>query len=148
VKLASEVAARLRIARQLERSMTASPHVLLVAPTGRIASDVSAGLLAAGLRVTLVTSFNAARKALESCPDLLISEVRLGEYNGLHLALRAQIRGIRAIVIGVLDLITQQDAVKFGAVYLEDDCDTTRLHAAVQAAGLSPSGRFGRIHAA
>lgn len=128
--------------------MTPSPHVLLVAPTTRIASTVSAGLLAAGLRVTLVTSFKAARKALESCPDLLISEVRLGEYNGLHLALRAQIRGIRAIVIGVIDLITQQDAATFGAAYLEDDGDTTRLHAAVRAAGLSPSGGFGRIHAA
>ena len=128
--------------------MTPSPHVLLVAPTNRIASDLSAGLLAAGLRVTLVTSFKAARKALESCPDLLISEVRLGEYNGLHLALRAQIRGIRAIVVGVLDLITQQDAATFGAVYLEDNGDTTRLQAAVQALGLSPSGHFGSIFAA
>lgn len=128
--------------------MPPSPHVLLVAPTTRIASDVSAGLLAVGLRVTLVTSFKGARKALESCPDLLISEVRLGEFNGLHLALRAQLRGIRAIVIGVLDRLTQQDAATFGAVYLEDDCDTTRLQAAVRAAGLVPTGSFGRIHAA
>ena len=128
--------------------MSRSPHVLLVAPTTRIASVVSAGLQAAGLRVTIVTSFKAARKALESSPDLLISEVRLAEYNGLHLALRAQIRGIRAVVIGVLDLITQEDAARFGAVYLEDDGDTMRLHAAVQAVDLSPRGRLGRIHAA
>ena len=128
--------------------MSSSPHVLLVAPTTRIASDVRAGLLAAGLRVTLVTSFKAARKALESCPDLLISEVRLGEFNGLHLALRAQLRGIRAIVIGVLDRLSQQDAATFGAVYLEADCDTTSLQAAVRAAGLIPTGSFGRIHAA
>ena len=128
--------------------MTTSPRVLLVAPTSRIATTVSAGLIDAGLRVTLVTSFKAARKALESTPDLLISEVRLGEYNGLHLALRAQIRGIRAIVIGVLDLVTQRDAATFGAAYLEDGCDTTSLHAAVLATGLSRRGRFGRIHAA
>jgi DNA-binding NtrC family response regulator len=128
--------------------MTPSPHVLLVAPTPRIASLVSASLVDAGLRVTLVTSFKAGRKALESRPDLLMSEVRLGEYNGLHLALRAQSRGIRAIVIGIVDHVTQRDAATFGAVYLEDDCEPARLHAAVQAAGVSPRGRFGRIHAA
>ncbi len=128
--------------------MTLSPHVLLVAPTGRVATTVSASLLDAGMRVTLVTSFKAARKALESSPDLLISEVRLGEYNGLHLALRAQVRGIRAIVIGVRDRVTQQDAATLGATYLEDDGDSTRLRDAVLAAGLSSGRRFGRIHAA
>ena len=87
-------------------------------------------------------------RSLESSPDLLISEVRLGEYNGLHLALRAQVRGIRAIVIGVRDRVIQQDAAMLGATYLEDDGDTTRLHAAVLAAGLPPGRRFGRIHAA
>ena len=129
--------------------MTRSPNVLLVAPTPRIAATVSIGLVEAGMRVTLVTSFQAARQALESSPDLLISELRLGEYNGLHLALRAHSRGIRAIVLGTNDRVTQHEAQTLGADYLLDDCDSAQLCAAVRAAGVLPRGRFARrTHAA
>jgi DNA-binding response OmpR family regulator len=130
--------------------MTRSPRVLLVAPTRRVAASVSAELVDAGLRVTLVTSFKAARQGLESSPDLLISEVRLGEYNGLHLALRAQVQGVRAIMLGALDRITQREAEALGAGYLADDCDSEKLVDAVRAAGLETRTRFGRrrIHAA
>src|SRR5688572_4679158 len=124
--------------------MTRSPRVLLVAPTPSVAAKVSAELVEAGLRVTLVTHFKAARQGLESSPDLLISEVRLGEYNGLHLALRAQGRGIRAIMLGALDRITQREAETLGADFLADDCDSEKLTDAVRAAGLETRTRFGR----
>src|SRR5688572_14328225 len=116
--------------------MTPSPNVLLVAPTRRIAATFSVGLVEAGLRVTLVTTFKAARQALESSPDLLISELRLGEYNGLHLALRAHSRGIRAIVLGAGDPVTQREAQTVGADYVPDDCDPAQLGAAVRATGI------------
>ena len=90
-------------------SMTASVHVLVVAPTPAIAETVTSRLVSLRANVTLVTSFNAARQGLcESTPDLLISEVRLGEFNGLHLALRARSKGIRAIVLGDNDQVTQR----------------------------------------
>ena len=127
--------------------MMTSPHVLLVAPTTRIAAVVRAGLIEAGVRLTLVTSFRAARQALDSHPDLLISEVRLGEFNGLHLALRAHSRGIRSIVIGAMDSVTQREAAALGADYLEDNGDVAQLHSAVRAAGSFPR-RISRVHAA
>ena len=44
----------------------------------------------AGFEAVAVTSFEDALRALRtSCPDLLATEVRLGDHNGLHLALRA-----------------------------------------------------------
>ena len=124
--------------------MNRSPHVLLVAPTPSVASAFSAGLTDAGLRVTLVTTFKDARQGLESCPDLLISEVRLGEYNGLHLALRAQGHNIPAIVVSETNQFTRQDAVTVGADYLEEDCTAERLQSAVRAAGVATAGRFTR----
>ena len=52
-------------------------------------------------------------------PDLLITEIRLAAYNGLHLALRARARGISSIVIGGPDLLFERDAERFGARYLD-----------------------------
>jgi len=128
--------------------MKSRPNVLLVAPNPRIAANTMAGLTDAGLSVTVVTSFKAGRASLESLPDLLIAEVRLGEYNGLHLALRARSQGIRAIVVGEEDPVTRREAESIGAEYLDDRCDPARLSAAVQAAGIQPRGRLRRIHAA
>jgi DNA-binding response OmpR family regulator len=130
--------------------MTARPNVLLVAPSPQIAANAMAGLTDAGLRVTVVTSFKAARASLEARPALLISEVRLGEYNGLHLALRARHQGIHAIVLGADDPVTRHEAESIGAEYLDQACDASRLAAAVHALGVQPHGRFRRnaIHAA
>ncbi len=80
--------------------MTDTPDVLLVSPTADIAAGMRARLTDAGMRVTLVETFAAAREQLQSMPDLLISEVRLGPYNGLHLAMRAKASAIPAIILG------------------------------------------------
>ena len=130
--------------------MNSTPHVLVVASTPRIAEDTISRLTDAGFRVTLVSSFKAARKGLESHPDLLIAEVRLGEYNGMQLALRARNQGIRAIVLGENDLITRREAESLGADYLADACDPAMLNAAVRAAGVQPRRRVNRrsTHAA
>lgn len=67
-----------------------------------------------------VTSFEDALRALRaSCPDLLATEVRLGDHNGLHLALRAHdlYPELPILVIG-----SEQDgaseAGSFGATFL------------------------------
>lgn len=131
--------------------MTASVHVLVVAPTPAIAETVTSRLVDMRVNVTLVTSFNAARQGLrESTPDLLISEVRLGEFNGLHLALRARAQGVRTIVVGENDQVTRREAAALGADYLSGDSDAAQFNAAVQTVTMTPKGRFGRqrIHAA
>jgi len=132
--------------------MTAPVHVLVVAPTPAVAETVTSRLVDLRVNVTLVTSFQAARQGLrESTPDLLISEVRLGEFNGLHLALRARSQGVRAIMVGENDQVTRREAASLGADYLSGDSDPALFSAAVQtAAAVAPKRRFGRqrIHPA
>jgi DNA-binding response OmpR family regulator len=129
--------------------MTHTPDVLLVAPDPLVAAHTLSQLTDAGLRVTVVETFAAAREQLQSRPDLLISEVRLGEYNGLHLALRARSSGIPAIVLGQEDTVTAREAEKLGAVYIAADADRRGLTTAIRAAGVRVPARFGRrTHAA
>jgi len=129
--------------------MTHTPDVLLVAPDPDVAAHTLSQLTDAGLRVTVVGTFSAAREQLQSRPDLLIAEVRLGEYNGLHLALRARSSGIPAIVLGREDAVTAREAEKLGAVYIAADADRRGLRTAIRAAGVRVPARFGRrTHAA
>ena len=69
-------------------------------------------------RVTTVTTFAAAKAQLRSQPDLVITQIKLGEHNGLHVALRARCQGIPAVVIGEPDPIFERDAVHLGASYV------------------------------
>ena len=94
------------------------PNVLVVAPTPRLAVYVLTWLTDAGGRVTIATSFADAKAHLENKPSVVISEVRLSAYNGLHLALRAQLRQIPAVILGDSDPVLQTEAEKLGARYL------------------------------
>ena len=51
-------------------------------------------------------------------PDLLLTEVKLGVYNGLHLAIRADRLGIPAIVVGDADPVLEAEAERHRASYL------------------------------
>jgi DNA-binding NtrC family response regulator len=108
-------------------SMTWKPTVLVVTPTPSIATTVFAWLTDAGCAPSVVSSFAAAKQQLDEQPSLLISEVRLGEYNGLHLALRAQSRGVPAVLIGEPDSVLQREATQFGAIYLAGAVDAQQL---------------------
>lgn len=90
-------------------------HILAVAPSQSVAAKL-VRLLGDASRLVVVTTFAAAKVHLDSPPDLLITEVKLGEYNGLHLALRARAAGIPAIVLG--DRVFEREAEQLGATYL------------------------------
>ena len=92
--------------------------VLLVAPSPHIAATLVPWLTEAGCQVCVVASFVAGKSHLERNPSLLISEVRLGDYNGLHLAIRAKSRDIPAIVIGERDLPLQREAEALGVTFM------------------------------
>ena len=131
--------------------MTDTPDVLLVAPTADIAAGMRARLTDAGMRVTLVDSFAAARAHLLLLPDLLISEVRLGAYNGLHLAMRAKASAIPAIILGETDPVTEREVQNLGATYVRTDGDLQDLTTALAAAGIrvpNPGSGRSTIHAA
>ena len=73
----------------------------------------------AGYVTAVAGTFQDAVRALaDEAPDLLITDVRLGEYNGLQLIATAA-RPIPAIVVtGFADRALEDEARRFGAAYL------------------------------
>lgn len=91
-------------------------------------------LHAAGYRVTGAASFEEARRALASPPDLVITEVRLGAFNGLQLVIRARSQNphLSAIVLtGFPDVVIKAEAERLNAIYVEKPVDGERLLAIV-----------------
>ena len=93
-------------------------HVVIVAQNPALATALLSWLGSAGYELAIVTTFAAAKALLETRPALVISELKLGEYNGLHLALKARAVGIPAIIVGPQDPVLQKDADDLGATYL------------------------------
>jgi DNA-binding response OmpR family regulator len=114
-----------------ESPMTRS-SVLLVAPTPHLAARLYGWLTDEGFQVAVVSSFSAAKARLQDGPSVLISEIRLGEYNGLHLAIRAKDRGIPAIVVGEIDPVLEREANAFGATYLSSKMARSELLAVLE----------------
>lgn len=78
-------------------------RILLVDSDQRAAAPLEQRLAQAGHNVTCVTTFEAATlQAARGRPDLLVTAVRLGRFNGLHLAVRfrADFPDMPIIVIG------------------------------------------------
>jgi DNA-binding NtrC family response regulator len=85
---------------------------------------------AAGYRVTGVQSFEEGRRALADGPDLLVTDIRLGAYNGLQLIIRGRALNprLRAIVVtGYPDIVVQREAERLDAIHLEKPLDPARL---------------------
>ena len=93
-------------------------HVVIVAQNPALATALLSWLGSAGYELAIVTTFAAAKALLETKPALVISELKLGEYNGLHLALKARAVGIPTIIVGPHDAVLQKDADELGATYL------------------------------
>jgi DNA-binding response OmpR family regulator len=98
--------------------MSRRHHVVIVAQNPALATTLLSWLGTAGYELAIVTTFTAAKALLETKPALVISELKLGEYNGLHLALKARAVGIPAIIVGPQDSVLQRDAGDLGATYL------------------------------
>jgi len=100
-------------------------------------------LRSAGYFVRGVSSYEEGRQELAMMPDLLITDVRLGVYNGLQLLMRGRMMNPRlhAIVItGYADQIVRREAVYLQAEHLEKPVDADRLLQVVSNALRSPSG--------
>jgi DNA-binding response OmpR family regulator len=93
--------------------------ILIVDDDQPTRSGLKALLEQAGYSVLTASTFAEARFALnELSPDLLISDVRLGEYNGLQLVATSH-RAIPAIVVtGYPDPVLQAEARRLGAEFL------------------------------
>ena len=107
--------------------MTSLARVLLVASSPRVASDLEATLTSAGYTPITVREFSAAKAVLETRPDFLITEHKLGAFNGLHLAILAADQGTPTIVIGESDPVLQAEATRQKAAVLTTPVDSERL---------------------
>jgi len=69
-----------------------SYRILLVDPNSTAQSITEGALARADYRVAAVSTFEQAKQQIAlDCPDLLVTAIRLGAYNGLQLVLRTRI---------------------------------------------------------
>jgi DNA-binding NtrC family response regulator len=124
--------------------MTEACRVLVVAATPALASQLEWCVRAAGHRPTVVTTFAAAKGSLERHPrpDLVISEIKLCEYNGLHVAVRGHAVGVPAIVVG--EKTFKREAEALAATWLSpDSLDGEALPAAIARLVVLPHAAHG-----
>ena len=98
--------------------MASGHSILVVSPTMTLAHSLQVWLAEAGYHVTVVSTFAAAKSRLRTLPDALITEVRLADFNGLHLALYAQAESIPTVVLGDTDPVVEAQTAEFGAVFM------------------------------
>jgi DNA-binding response OmpR family regulator len=95
-------------------------HVLVVASSPLIAETLIDWLSAQGHDTTVVTDFASAKPQLDTNPpDLLVAQVKLGEFNGMHLAIRSRDE-TPSIVIGAPDCVLQAEASRQKICYLAE----------------------------
>jgi DNA-binding response OmpR family regulator len=115
--------------------MDGSHKVLVVAQDTRLAMTLASWLRESGCEAAVTTSYSTGRDQLEARPAFVIAEVRLGAYNGLHLALRARAKGIPAAVFGEANPTTEREARQVGAAYLSPfDLEKAEVQSLLRAA--------------
>jgi len=99
-----------------------APTVLVVEPDTALRDRFVGWLREAGFHVLDVDTFAAARRVLDRrVPQLIVTELRLGSYNGLHLALVARriSPGTRTLVLAAgRDGMLMEEARRCGAEYV------------------------------
>jgi DNA-binding NarL/FixJ family response regulator len=103
-------------------------------------SELAPIVTACGFRVLALSEFAAARHELFVCrPDVLIANLRLGAFNGIHLAYLAKINkpDTRVMIYGHDDRILAREVQSAGAFYeradFVRDALTAFLHASLPA---------------
>jgi len=107
-------------------------RILVVASNGRVVERVLRSV--PGHEIVLRTDFESARLELDRHPpDLVVAQVRLGAFNGLHLAIRARGRGLptQTILIGEPDAVLEHEAKEQHAHYLAWPVDQQTLAATI-----------------
>lgn len=95
------------------------PRILIVEDDEASRRGLRQLLTNAGYTVLSASTFAEGRQAAaEDAPDLLIADVRLGEFNGLHLVAAAP-RALPSIIVsGFPDPVLEAEALRLGAHYL------------------------------
>ena len=105
--------------------------ILVVGTRADRVDEIARLLKAAGHDVVTALAFHdAIRVADQRAPELVISEVRLGAFNGLHLAIRyraGQQPGRVILIDTIFDSVLEQDAERVGAVYVVEPVEHAEL---------------------
>jgi DNA-binding response OmpR family regulator len=118
------------------------PSLLLVDDDLPLLAALSRFLSDSGFQVVPCSTFEDAKREIATVrPDILITDVRLGAFNGLQLALLARdVRSdVRLVVFsGFDDPVLKEEARRLGATYL---VKPVSAHALVEALESNGSGR-------
>jgi CheY-like chemotaxis protein len=110
-------------------------RVLVVGPAAESKTAVERVLADAGNFVTSVSDFQEAKqRLLVAIPDLLVTSLKLGAYNGIQLVLRAHAddRSMPAIVMhDSRDSVLEREAAGAGAAYVTTPIDEESFAALV-----------------
>ena len=113
----------------------AMPTALVVEPTRVDRAFVGSTLGAARFRVRVARTFDDAKFLLDSDPPaVLVSNLRLEAYNGIHLAMRGKRANPRLAVIIMTaypDSVLHQEVERLGGTYIETPVGPDDLLAAI-----------------
>jgi CheY-like chemotaxis protein len=131
-------------ARELPSSLGMSFRILLVDPDSLAAAASERVLVETGYRVVPVSTFEEATRQMSlHHPDLLVTKVRLGSFNGLHLLLRcrAEHPDVPVIIVGT-SADRSADVTRFGAEFVTSPIEHDSLLELVASllSGRTPSG--------
>ena len=98
--------------------------VLLVCPNRQQLTAREKAVAPLADRVYIASTFPQAKSILiEVKPDVLVTDLRLNEFNGMHLALWSRVRlpHLRSVIVGHSDPSMAGAACAFGFDYLQDE---------------------------
>jgi DNA-binding NtrC family response regulator len=113
-----------------ETSKAAAASILIVEDDRAALEGLMTLVSAAGYRVTGVGTFEEGRRALADGPDVLVTDIRLGAYNGLQLIIRGRAMNPRLgaiVVTGHPDAVVQREAERLDAIHMDKPVDPARL---------------------
>jgi DNA-binding response OmpR family regulator len=120
-----------------------SKSVLIVDDDEQMLGLIGHWLDDAGYEVMACSRFETARDLMMSHPpDALVTDLRLGAYNGLQLALRASQSGPGTAVLVMSaydDVVSRRDAAAFGGRFMLKPFDREALLAELSQAGATSS---------
>lgn len=100
-------------------TMTAT--ALIVSPDSATRAEYTEHVGALGFRVHRAETLAQARDLLTDVrPDVLVTELRLKEHNGIHLAhlAHSMLPGLPVVVVGYRDKVLEAEAASAGATYV------------------------------
>ena len=126
-------------------NMLNTPDVLVV-DDSLDRPDITGALKAGGYRVTSAATFEQATEIMaRDPPDVLVTELRLGAFNGLHLIIRSRAHKLNTVAVihtAHPDPVLEAEALRLNADYFKRPVDTPTLLAVIaQRLGHRPERR-------